>query len=223
MAPAATCALRPWHPLLQHLLLSKLPTPSPCLCSAAVAIVAHAQHASAGPGHELRLRPHIITLNGSACPSSIMHPPHTGPVLRVARGSSAKPSFEQVQVPLPASPSAAPATITLQPASSGVLLPSTAPSAAAAVAGEAVAAAKAAAKAGKATREDVTVLGPDNMGQPALMRTDGVAAGGKKRGADEVLPAQPQVRLGTAACLHLFASTVSIAGLMKTVIFAVSL
>jgi len=107
-----------------------------------------------------------------------------GPVLTVARGTAAKPSFEQVAVPLPA-PGAKPATITLAAASGGVLLPSTAPTADGPAADGAAAAGKAKAKH---TREDVTVLGADNMGAPALMRTAAVAAApgaGKKRGADD--------------------------------------
>lgn len=108
-----------------------------------------------------------------------MHSLYTvGPVLTVARGTTAKPSFEQVQVPVAAEAGAKPATITLAAATGGVLLPSTAPGAGAegAVDGKARV---------KPTREDVTMLGADNMGAPVLMRTAAVAAGGKKRGPQE--------------------------------------
>jgi U3 small nucleolar RNA-associated protein 5 len=88
----------------------------------------------------------------------------------VARGSSAKPVFERVQIDGAA---AAQQLISLQPGAGGALLGSAAAKAADG---------SAAAAAGKRSKNDVTVVGADNAGEAVLLRA---AADSRKRGLPE--------------------------------------
>jgi len=104
-----------------------------------------------------------------------------GPSLLVARGSSAKPVFEVV--PVRSSGGEQPAVIALTPSTEGALLPSSA-----AKAKQVVVAAEGLErpKPLSHTRNDVTVLGPDNEGQAVLVRTAAAAGtSGRKRGEPE--------------------------------------
>ncbi|GAX81324.1 hypothetical protein CEUSTIGMA_g8755.t1 [Chlamydomonas eustigma] len=100
-----------------------------------------------------------------------------GPMLLVARGSTAKPVFEKVKIPSSAASDTEAPTITLEPIAGGILL-------------NGLSTSKEASKVPlQHTRNDVTVLGPENLGQPIVMRvgaTDAaVAMGSRKRGAVE--------------------------------------
>ncbi|KAG1676919.1 hypothetical protein FOA52_014795 [Chlamydomonas sp. UWO 241] len=97
-----------------------------------------------------------------------------GPTLLVARGSSAKPSFETVPVPLPSDSTnnGEAALVSLSPSSGGLLLDASASAGSARVPNTAH------------TRADVTVLGSENLGAPVLTRvgvTSAADAGGRNK------------------------------------------
>ncbi len=134
----------------------------------------------------------------------------------MARGSSAKPIFQRVQVSVDAAEAAAAAgtgtpTISLEPASGGALLPSSTDAAGAASTSKA--ALQGGKRAGAAAAANATVLGAENAGAAvrhrvaALDTADAAAAmptSSKKRAEPEpeepaVTPATPAAADGTAS------------------------
>lgn len=150
------------------------------------------------------------------------HLPLAGPTLLLARGSSAKPTFEQVPISLETEGGEA-AQIVLKAADGGVLLGSgmevedAAGPAANGIAEAADAKAKRKQKKLQATQNDVTVLGANNMGEPVAMRAVGAeAAASRKRPGQaqegdeqeaveaEMAEADGEFKLGFTSCLPCF-------------------
>lgn len=101
--------------------------------------------------------------------------PRAGCTLLVARGSTAQPVFERVAVPAQQASGEAP-VISLQPSEGNVLLK----------AGGGTAKTDGSKSKLQHSRNDVTVLGPENAGQPVLTRAVGDAsAAGRKRAEPE--------------------------------------
>ncbi|KAG2485053.1 hypothetical protein HYH03_016151 [Edaphochlamys debaryana] len=120
------------------------------------------------------------------------------PSLLVARGSSAKPTFETLPVPAEAPEAADDLLVSLPPAAGGVLLPAN--NAGAGTPAGASLQQTTQLRPKPASNASVTVLGTDNIGQPVLSRAAAEAvASGRKRGAEADDPLARSAAAGLGA------------------------